>query len=103
MIKIKDSNEPVVKITKTYTIRQTDYMLDCNITVENLSDSEQKIRFNLDGPLGLGREGFRTDMRKIIAGFREPTGEITRIKIEKKDILKGQNNITKAGATFLCM
>jgi YidC/Oxa1 family membrane protein insertase len=102
IIKIKDSDDSVVKITKTYTIRPADYMLDCNITVENLSDSQQKIRFNLAGPLGLSREGFRTDMRKVIAGFRETTTqEITRIKVEKKNLLNGQNNLAKAGAAFL--
>jgi len=105
IIKVKNSDDSVVKITKTYTIRPADYMLDCDITVENLSDSEQKIRFNLTGPLGLGREGFRTDMRKVIAGFRETTGEITRTKLEKKNLFKpknpGDTQITKPGATFL--
>ncbi|MHC4692915.1 MAG: hypothetical protein ACYS67_09240, partial [Planctomycetota bacterium] len=40
--------------------------------IENKNtENEQKVRFNLGGPTGLGREGFRSDMRQVIAGFRE--------------------------------
>ena len=52
-----NTNQPVIKITKIYTIRKDTFLLDCNITVENLSNSEKKVRFNLTGPAGLDREG----------------------------------------------
>jgi YidC/Oxa1 family membrane protein insertase len=105
IIKIKGTDEPVIKITKTYKVTPESYMLDCDITVENLSASEQKVQFNLAGPSGLEREGFRTDMRSIIAGFREPDGSVTREKLNKKAIDRAKTindiRLTKSGAHFL--
>ncbi|MHC4394940.1 MAG: membrane protein insertase YidC [Planctomycetota bacterium] len=70
------AGEPVMKLAKTYRIIPGSYLLDCDLTVENLSDSLHKVRFNLAGPRGLGREGFRTDMRKVVGGFLTSEGEI---------------------------
>ena len=75
IIKIEGTGEPVLKLTKIYKVRPDSYLLDCNITVENLSSSRQKVRFNLTGPSGLGREAFRGDMRKIVGGFALPKPE----------------------------
>ena len=75
------SGEPAMKLIKTYKVYAGSYLLDCGITVENLSDSEQKVRFNLTGPAGIGREGVRSDMRKVVAGFN-PNGEITAVRID---------------------
>jgi len=69
------AGEPVIKLVKTYKIVPGSYLLDCDLTVENLSDSLQKVRFNLAGPKGLGREGFRTDMRKAMACYRDSEGK----------------------------
>lgn len=63
----EDANDQVFKVTKTYTIKRGSYLLNCDITVENRSDTEQTVRFKLNGLGGLGREGFRTDMRKVMA------------------------------------
>ena len=68
-IKIKDTNEPTLKLTKTYKIFPGSYMLDINLTIENLSANEQKVRFNMNGPIGLGREDVGYDMRKVVGGF----------------------------------
>jgi len=69
IIKIVGTDEPVLKLIKTYKITPRSYLMEYNITVENMSDTEQKVRFNLSGPGGLGREGIRSDMRKVIGGF----------------------------------
>ena len=69
-IRFEATNEPVMKLTKTYKVRPGSYLMDCDITVENLSGQERGVRFNLAGPGGLGREGFRSDMRKVVGGFR---------------------------------
>ncbi len=84
-IQDKTSGEPIVKLTKTYKVTVGSYQIDCDLTVENLSDGEQRVRFNLAGPVGLGREGARSDMRKAVAGFRNSKGEITseRLAINK--------------------
>jgi len=70
------AGEPVIKMVKTYKVVPESYLLDCDLTVENLSGSMQNLRFNLSGPKGLGREGFRTDMRKAMACYRDSEGKI---------------------------
>ena len=105
VINNQGTREPVIKITKTYKLAPGSYLLDCNITVENLSASEQNVRFNLAGPCGLEREGFRNDMRSIVAGVREPDGKIGRKKLDKKNIQKAKTvkdiQLTKENTYFL--
>ncbi|MHC4285674.1 MAG: YidC/Oxa1 family insertase periplasmic-domain containing protein, partial [Planctomycetota bacterium] len=76
VIEVKDTGVPLMKLTKTYKVTPGSYLLDCDLTVENLTDSEQKVRFNLGGPVGLGRESFRGDMRKVFGGFLTSEAEI---------------------------
>ena len=71
-----DKGQPVIKLLRTHKITMGSYLLDCNIAVENLSGIEQKVHFNLTGPLGLGREGIRGDMRKVVGGFLTSEAEI---------------------------
>ena len=105
IIKIVDTNEPVVKLIKTYKVDLGSYLLECNITVENLSSSAQKVRFNLSGPGGLGREGIRSEMRKVVAGFRDSQGQVVSERLDKKALLKAKSlddrRLTKPGANFL--
>ncbi len=105
IIKIVGTDEPVLKLIKTYKIIPRSYLLECNIAVENLSDAEQKVRFNLAGPGGLGREAFRRDMRSIIAGFRDSQGQVSseRLDITKLNKAKSLDDrrLTIPGANFL--
>jgi YidC/Oxa1 family membrane protein insertase len=74
---IKDQQgKPFVKLTKTYKVATGSYLLDCDLTIENLSASEQKVRFNLTGPIGIGREDPRGDGRKIVGGFITSEGGV---------------------------
>ena len=103
---IKDSNGvPVVKLTKSYKITAGSYLLDCDFTIENLTDSEQKVRFNLGGPIGLGRESFRSDMRQVIAGFRNAEGQVVSTGLNTKKLRNAteleDRRLTKPGANFL--
>ncbi|MBN1803770.1 MAG: YidC/Oxa1 family insertase periplasmic-domain containing protein, partial [Sedimentisphaerales bacterium] len=91
VIKVKDTDEPVVKLTKTYTVKPGNYMLDCNIVVENLADIEKKIRFDMTGPGGFAREDFTTDMRKVIAGFRGTKGDILSVRYDQKKLSKAES------------
>ncbi len=75
-IKVQDTNEPVIKLIKTYKVTPDSYLLECDFTVVNLTDSEQKVRFNLDGPVGIGREAIRSDMRKVVGGFLTSEAEV---------------------------
>jgi len=100
IIKRQDTGEPVMKLTKTYRISQDSYLMDCDLTVENLGGAEQKVRFNMSGPGGLGREGIRADNRKIVAGFRDSKDEIVSTRLDWKDLVKG-NSLKNPGGEFL--
>jgi hypothetical protein len=76
IIKIRDTNEPVMKLTKTYEVRPGSYMLNCDITVENLSAKEEKVYFALNGAMGLERDGLRSDTRNVVGGFLSTDGSV---------------------------
>jgi len=107
VIKTQGTNKPVIKLVKTYRVTVGSYMLDCDLTIENLSGSEQKLLFNLAGPTGIGREAFRADMRRIVAGFRKPNGQVTgvRLKFNAKKLYNAggidTKELTSPGADFL--
>jgi len=103
---IKDAaGGPVVKLTKTYKVVPESYHLDFDLTVENLSIVEQKVRFNLAGPVGIGREGVRGDMRKVVGGFRGSQGQVTSVRLDAKKLSKAKGlddrRLTRPGANFL--
>jgi YidC/Oxa1 family membrane protein insertase len=107
VVKVQGTNKPVIKLIKTYRLTTGSYMLDCDLVVENFSDSEQKLYFHLDGPCGLGREDVSRDMRKAVAGFRDPKGQITsaRLGLNAKKLYNSGGidtvELTRPGATFL--
>jgi len=84
-----------VKLTKTYSIMRDSYDLDCEITIENLSSEALKIRFDLQGPGGIGREGARGDMRNIIAAFVMPDGAVESIKFDNNKLRKLKKSYIK--------
>ena len=105
IIKNADSNQPMIKLIKTYKIISDSYHLYFDITVENLTASEQKVCFELAGPTGLGREGVRGDMRKAVAGFRNAKSEITSTRLDVKKLSKAKSlsdrRLTKNNDKFL--
>ncbi len=105
IIKRQDTGEPIMKLTKTYKVHLDSYLLDCEINVENLSDTEQKINFNMTGPGGLDREGSRSDLRKVVAGFRDSKGQIAGVRLDKNALNKAKSvndrRPDKSGADFL--
>jgi len=103
---IKDAaGELVVRLTKTYRVVPDSYHLDFDLTVENLSADEQKVRFDLAGPVGIGREGVRGDMRKVVGGFRDSQGQVTSVMLDAKKLSKAKSlddrQLTKPGGNFL--
>jgi len=99
------SGEPAIKLTKSYKVAVGSYHLDCDVTVENLSAAEQKVRFNLAGPLGLGQEDFRSDARKVVAGFRDSQGRVASMRVDLKKFKKAKSieakRLSRPGADFL--
>ena len=71
--------EPILRIKKTYTIYPKSYLIDCQLTIENVSIRDQKISFDFAGPVGIGREDKRSDDRKAIGGFVDAKGQITTV------------------------
>jgi YidC/Oxa1 family membrane protein insertase len=96
VVSIEETGEPVFKLTKTYKIFPDSYLLDYDITVENLSPEELKTNFNIAGPVGLGREAVRTDMRKIVGGFALPKEK----QEEAPEVVSSKKGIPNEG--FLC-
>jgi len=82
-----------VKLTKTYTLRSEDYLVDCNVTVENLSKDEIKVGLEMLGPAGVTREDVRVDARTATAGYVNANGIIEVTKHNIKDITKGGGKV----------
>jgi len=74
------SGNDVLKLTKTFSIIPGSYMVKCDVNIENLSSSEKEIRFNLTGPIGCDREDVRSDMRGVVAVFKDQKGRIVSNK-----------------------
>ncbi|MFA5553836.1 MAG: YidC/Oxa1 family insertase periplasmic-domain containing protein [Phycisphaerae bacterium] len=84
VINNQQTGEPLMKLVKTYALPRRSYMASCSLTVENLSDEQHNIRFNMTGLAGLNREDDRSDMRKIIAAFRNEQGQFSSSFIDLK-------------------
>jgi len=99
------AGEPVVRLIKTYKVSVGSYLLDCEETIENLSAAEQKVQFNLMGPVGIGREDVSRDDKKVVAGFRDSQDQVTSARLDAKKLSRAKSlddrRLTKAGADFL--
>jgi len=104
-IKDKVTDEPAIKLTKTYHVAAGSYHLDCDIIIENLSSSEQQLYFNLAGPIGINREDPRADTRKAVAAFRDAQGQIVSSRLDAKKLTKARTaddrRLVHRGAGFL--
>lgn len=95
----------VIKITKSYKIVPGSFLLYCNVKVDNLTDADHNVKFNLAGPTGIGREDVGYDMRNAIACFRDSKGEIVSSIISVRKFKGGQlydkKPLSLAGGRFL--
>lgn len=85
---VDSASQPVLKLTKTYRIHPDTYLLDCLLNIENLTSEEQKVQYDLVGPVGLENEGLGTEMRNIVAGFRTPQGQVASVRLDMKALSK---------------
>ena len=107
---IKDAGgKDIIKLTKSYEAFPESYNIDCSLEIENLCDEQLKSGFELQGPAGIGREGARGDMRKLVAAFVTPEG-VKSVKAENAKLRKAKKNNDKdalqlkhrkAGAHFI--
>jgi hypothetical protein len=104
-IKVQDSGSPVIKLVKTYKVIPNSHLLDCELTIENLTTTEQKVRFNLTGPVGIGREDTSRDDKKVVAGFRDSHDQIVTARLDAKKLSRAKSfddrRLMQAGADFL--
>jgi YidC/Oxa1 family membrane protein insertase len=98
---------PLLKLTKTFRIQPDTYLLDCTLNVENLTNEPQKVQFDLTGPVGLESESSRTEMRKAVAAFRTPQGQVTTVRLDVGALRKADTqekrslNARRSNAQFL--
>jgi len=86
---VDSRDQPVLRLTKTYRVHRDNYLLDITLTLENLAAEQHKVQYVLTGPVGLEKEsGYRMDMRKVVAGFRSPQGEVTSTRFDVKALAK---------------
>ena len=79
---------PFLEVVKTYRVQPDSYLFECDISVSNLSDSNQTVRMGMVGPTGLKKEAFRGDMRKVVAAFRNERGGVDAERVEVKHLKK---------------
>ena len=90
VIKDKNTDTTVIKLVKTYRISPGSYDLYCDLDVNNLSTAEQKVRFGLVGPTGIGKEDPQRDDRKVVAGFRDSKGQITSMLLDTRKLINAK-------------
>jgi len=105
IIKDKSTNEPAIKLTKTYRVTKNSYEINCDLTIENLSSTAHDVNFGMSGPLGIQNEDPRADTRRIVAAFRNIEGEgvSTALDIKKsnRDKTDEQKKLSIKNAGFL--
>ncbi len=71
-----------IKLIKTYRVQPGSYDLECSLDVENLSPFPIKLKMNVQGPGGIGREAVRQDMRKVKVSYKGEGKEIETQALE---------------------
>jgi YidC/Oxa1 family membrane protein insertase len=77
-----------IKLTKTYTLKGEDYLLNCAMTISNVSDSNVEAGIETTAAAGIEREDERADTRGVTAGFLTGTGTVEVVKTNVKKLAK---------------
>lgn len=85
---IKKDGSDFIKLTKTYTLKSEDYLLNCAMTISNVSDSNIEAGIETTAAAGISREDERADTRGITAGFLTSTGTVEVVKTNVKKLAK---------------
>ncbi|MHC4293057.1 MAG: YidC/Oxa1 family insertase periplasmic-domain containing protein, partial [Planctomycetota bacterium] len=84
------TKQPVIKLTKTYSVKPGSYDVQCSVKVENLTSVKRKTRFNMAGPIGVRREAARMDARKVVGAFRGPDEQVVSMLLDIKKLNKAK-------------
>ncbi len=85
---VDSRDQPALKLTKTYRVDPNTYMLDMTFDIQNLSAEGRKVQYVMTGPVGLEPEGVRSEMRKVVAGFRHPDGQVVSTRLDMRTLAK---------------
>ena len=78
----------VLKITKIYLVVPGQRHFECYTKLENLTQHELELNFDVQSPVGFDREGVRMDQRKVTVAYQGPSEILT----EHKDLIKLRKN-----------
>ncbi|MDP6047469.1 MAG: YidC/Oxa1 family insertase periplasmic-domain containing protein, partial [Phycisphaerae bacterium] len=84
------AGNPVLKLTKTYTVRKKDYTVKVSLKAENLSADKLALRIDQAGPAGTPLESHRGDERYVVWGQLAEDNNVD-IMVEKKTSLEAEN------------
>ena len=86
---LKDANgKEAFKFIKTYRVVPGSYLIECDLVVENLSTQDVNVQFEMYGPGRMSQEDSRSDMRKVIAAYLMPKGDIETEKLDNNKLRK---------------
>jgi len=95
---------PALRLVKTFSISAKSYLVDCRLTIENVSDNKQLFFFILNGPIGITRLGM-IDERKVISAFIDSQKNIKPVVLDMNKLsqIKTFNDslISSGSDTFL--
>ncbi len=95
---LKDANgKEAFKFIKTYRVVAGSYQIECNLVVENLTTEDVNAQIEMVGPGGLVREDSRSDMRKVMAAYVMPKGDIEAVKRDNNKLRKAKKNRDSEG------
>ncbi len=83
--KARSRKNPIFRIRKTYTVRPGDYSLHLAVTVENYTTDTVTIGLEQGGPMGVVREDYKEDSRRIGRG-KMTEGKIEALFFDQGDI-----------------
>lgn len=90
---VVDANQtPYLRLAKTFTIRKSDYLVDVNLAIENLSSQALRVQVGMTGPVGIRRESILADMPKAVAAFKDPKGQILSRRLQARAMAKARSS-----------
>ncbi|NJL31760.1 MAG: hypothetical protein HC898_09075 [Phycisphaerales bacterium] len=92
-------NQPVLEITRTFTLDQNSYDLRCVHTLANRSGQPLVVRFEQNGPSDIAADesGYMGDRREFIAGYFNLTYDPGRTRIYTDNTLAMRSKVLEQG------
>lgn len=81
----QEGEKPVLKLTKTYTVRKDDYSIEMSLRIQNLSGGPVWFGLDQGGPSGLLREDIRGDSRLVAYGKLNPDDQQVQMFLKRMD------------------